>query len=289
MTIDLPAARTFIEASARVLDQRVARVLFDGDDPSGVVSAVAAYRNADGGFGHGLEPDKRAPESQPLDVEVAFEALAVSGAKATDLVAGACDYLASIADEHGAVPIAFPGVADHPHAVHWNEIPLEPALNPTASIAAYAHEMGVDHPWLGRATDWCFRTLEEDGPPGEVHALRCVARFLDAVPDRARAEALSPSVAAALPGAPLYQEKPDPDAYGLTPLEFAPSPASLARSWFDDDLIEHHLDHLEALQQPDGGWPIAWQPPSDACLFEWRGMVTIHALRTLRAYERLPG
>ena len=40
-----------------------------------MVDAVAAYRNDDGGFGHGLEPDKLAPASQPLDVEVALERL----------------------------------------------------------------------------------------------------------------------------------------------------------------------------------------------------------------------
>jgi hypothetical protein len=254
-----------------------------------VAGAVTAYRNADGGFGHGLEPDKRAPESQPLDVEVAFEALAAVGARDTELVATACDYLDTVANADGAVPIAFPGIADHPHAVHWNEIPLEPALNPTASIAAYALTLGTEHPWVGRASEWCFDTLEQDGPPSEVHALRCVARFLDAAPDRERATALGPSIAAALPGTTLYQEEPDPDQYGLTPLEFAPSPASLARSWFDDDLIERHLVHLERQQRPDGGWPIAWEPPSQASLCDWRGMVTIHALRTLQAYGRLPG
>ncbi|MBV9953422.1 MAG: hypothetical protein JO291_15820 [Acidimicrobiia bacterium] len=288
MTIDLRGARTFIEANARVLDQRVARCLFDGDDPATVADAVTAYRNADGGFGHGLEPDKRAPGSQPLDVEIAFEALAAVGAPALDLVASACDYLDTVADADGAVPIAFPEIADHPHAVHWNEIPLEPALNPTASILAYALALGTEHRWVTRATEWCFRTLEQDGPPDEVHALRCVAWFLDAAPDRDRAQALGPSVGAALPGANLYQAEPDPDEYGVGPLEFAPTPASLARAWFDDAQIERHLDHLEHEQRPDGGWPIAWEPPSDASRCDWRGMVTIHALRTLRAYGRLP-
>jgi hypothetical protein len=121
-----------------------------------------------------------------------------------------------------------------------------------------------------------------------VHALRCVAWFLDAAPDRERAAALGPSVAAALPGAALYQPEPDSDQYGVGPLELAPSPASLARSWFDDDVIERHLVHLEQQQQADGGWPIAWEPPSPASLCDWRGMVTIHALRTLQAYGRLP-
>ena len=80
MTIDLTAARTFVRAEGRILEQRVAEALFDGGSPDPVVHAVAAYRNDDGGFGHGLEPDKLAPTSQPLDVEIAFERLVTVGA-----------------------------------------------------------------------------------------------------------------------------------------------------------------------------------------------------------------
>jgi hypothetical protein len=288
MTIDLPAARTFIDAEARVLEQRVTQALFDGGDADAVVRAVAAYRNDDGGFGHGLEPDKRAPASQPLDVEVALERLASVGAPPSELALAACDYLASVAEEGGAVPIAFASILEHPHAEHWAQIPLVAGLNPTASIAAYGHALGVQHPWVDQATEWCFRSLEHEGPPGEVHALRCVTRLLEHAPDRARAEACASAVAAALPNAPMYQERPKPDEYGLSPLEFATTPTSCARPWFTDDVIETNLDHLEDLQQADGGWPIAWEPPSMAARCDWRGIVTLHALQVLAAYGRLP-
>src|SRR5262245_52353642 len=89
MTIDTAAARTFVEANGRVLDQLVLAARSDGGDPGAVVTALAAYRNDDGGFGHGLEPDKRCPASQPLDVEVALETLLAAGATTPDLVAGA--------------------------------------------------------------------------------------------------------------------------------------------------------------------------------------------------------
>jgi hypothetical protein len=48
-----------------------------------------------------------------------------------------------------------------------------------------------------------------------------------------------------------------------------------------------HLDALERDQQNDGGWPISWQPPSEASRLEWRGFRTVHALRTLGGYGRL--
>jgi hypothetical protein len=38
----------------------------------------------------------------------------------------------------------------------------------------------------------------------------------------------------------------------------------------------------------DGGWPIAWEPPGPAAASAWRAIVTIEALRTLDANDRLP-
>ena len=35
------------------------------------------------------------------------------------------------------------------------------------------------------------------------------------------------------------------------------------------------------------GWPITWEPPSQVAVFEWRGVVTLEALRTLTSYGRL--
>ena len=65
ITVDLAAATRFLAGHARVLDRRRAAVLLDGDDGAGALGAVEGYRNADGGYSWGLEPDLRAAESQP--------------------------------------------------------------------------------------------------------------------------------------------------------------------------------------------------------------------------------
>jgi hypothetical protein len=51
--------------------------------------------------------------------------------------------------------------------------------------------------------------------------------------------------------------------------------------------MRRSLDHLAAAQDPDGGWPITWRKWSPTVEFEARPMVTVKALRTLRAYGRL--
>src|SRR5213082_1441798 len=88
-TPDLDAAERFLAAHGRVLDRRRFERAFRASHAGPVVSAVAAYRNADGGFGHALEPDCRAPGSQPAAVAMALSIMDETGAWDEDLVRGA--------------------------------------------------------------------------------------------------------------------------------------------------------------------------------------------------------
>ena len=78
-TPDFDAAAGFLAANARVLDRRVFQRLFSGGAAGPVRDAVAAYRNADGGFGHALEPDLRTAGSQPAAVEMALRIMDLAG------------------------------------------------------------------------------------------------------------------------------------------------------------------------------------------------------------------
>jgi len=44
---------------------------------------------------------------------------------------------------------------------------------------------------------------------------------------------------------------------------------------------------LEAGQDADGGWNFSWAKWNPSAVWEWRGAVTIDALRTLQAYDRI--
>lgn len=287
MAASLAAAREFVYREARPLDQRLFAVLFEGGSANGVVRALEAYRNDDGGFGHGLEPDKRCPASQPVDVAFAFEMLDLAGARPNRLAEDACGFLAGLADERGAVAMALRSVLDYPHADHWGgEWAYEPGVWATSSTAGWLHAFGVHHPWLDRATAFCLDELERR-PPDDAHELREALRFLEHVPDRGRANEIRPRVSAALEHASYFLASAASDEYGLSPLEFAPRPESPSRSLFADDQLAQHLDRLERDQQPDGGWPIRWEPPSEASRLEWRGNRTVLAVATLSAYGRL--
>ena len=214
----LQQARDFLYRDARLLESRLFAVQFEGAAPDGVVDALLGYRNPDGGFGHALEPDKRSPVSQPLDVQFAFETLVEAGVAPEDVILGACDFLEAVSTSEGMVPLALPGIADYPRAPHWSADPYPPDLNPTAALVALLYRLGVEHAWRDRAAEGCFAALE-GGSLGDAHAILCVLKFLQWVPDRSRAERLTPRVAAALPTAEWFRS--DADRPGLRP---APDP-----------------------------------------------------------------
>jgi hypothetical protein len=280
---DLAAAREFVVREGRVLEQRLFAAVFDGADPRGVVDALLGFRNSDGGFGHGLEPDKRCPDSQPLDAQIAFETMDAAGHFEGELARAACDFLTSVADERGAVPPVLPSIAAYPRADHWGDGDYPSGLNPTAAIAGLLHKHGVEHPWRDRATRYCLDEIER-APPEEAHTLRAALLLVEYLPG---AEPLAPLLSERIPTAAWFRADPHDPEYGLTPLHFAPTPDSPWRSLFADEDIEGHLDRLTGDQADDGGWPLTWEPPSQASALEWRAIETLRAVRVLRAYGRL--
>ena len=283
-TPDFDAAAGFMAGHARVLDRRVFQRLFHGGAPGPVRDAVAAYRNDDGGFGHGLEPDIRTAASQPAATEMALRLMDLTDEWDTMMVKGAIDWLAAIAPAEGGAGFAEPSVADGPHAPWW--VPAEGAsLIQTGQIAGLLYARGFSHPWLNRATELMWERIGTLTEPNGYEMFGVLA-FLQHVPDRSRAQAAFDRVG------PLLLERNlvalDPDAAGevQTPLEFAPLPDSIARALFDDATIAAHLDHLAAAQRDDGGWMFNWLAWSPAAEADWRGFLTVDALRVLRANGR---
>src|ERR1700758_2541042 len=153
-TPDFDAAADFLAASARVLDRRLFERLFSGGAARPVRGAGAAHRNADGGFGHALEPDCRTAASQPAAVEMALRIMDQADAWDERLVRGAIDWLAAIAPAEGGAAFVEPSVSEGPHAPWWVPAEGHPAsLIQTGEIAALLYARGLAHPWLDRAAD----------------------------------------------------------------------------------------------------------------------------------------
>ncbi|MGP4025044.1 hypothetical protein [Actinomadura sp. 3N407] len=282
----LARAAEFMRLNGRLIDRHRFALHFRGGPAAPVLAALRAYENPDGGYGHALEPDLRGEGSQPVPAQHALEILHEAGADDDPAVARTGDYLTSITAPGGGVPFVLPTVRDTPHGPWW-QTPDDPPgnINPTGSLAGLLHRAGADHPWLGPATDFCWRHLEhEDTEPGPYDALS-ILTFLDHVPDRDRAEAAFTRVRDAL----AAQVALDPDAGGEHhfPLDFAPTPEGHGRRLFTGDVIDAHLDALIDAQDDDGGWDVGFPSWTPITRPEWRGVITVARLRTLHAYGRL--
>ena len=290
-TPDFDAAADFLAAAARVLDRRVFQRLFSGGAAGPVRDAVAAYRNADGGFGHALEPDCRTAASQPAAVEMALRIMDLADAWDERLVRGAIDWLVTIAPAEGGSPPVLPTVSEGPHAPWWVAPEGNPAsLIQTGQIAALLYAHGFAHPWLDGAAQVMWSRIgtlpgpNDTGPNG--YEMFGVLAFLEHVPDRARAEAAFDRVGPLLLSRGIVTLDPDAEGETFSPLDFAPLPGSIARRLFDARAIEAHLDHLAAAQRDDGGWMFNWPAWSPAAEADWRGFLTVDRLRVLRANGR---
>lgn len=282
VTVDVTAAERFLFTSARLLDLHRAAVLLHGAPTAPVLTALSAYRNPDGGYGHALEPDARGPLSETTAALHALEVLEEIDAL-DDPLADVTDWIAGVADSEGGVPFVLPAATGYPLAP-W----MAPggASHLTFGLAGVLTKAGARSDWLDKSTDWCWRQLSR---PDELDAyrLKFALEFLDRTADADRAtgviETLRPLLRAdgsvAVSGGTADEH--------LTALNLSPRPNSRSRALFTDEQIANCLDELEAGQDVDGGWHFDWAAWAPAQATEWRGLVTLRALLILNAHDRL--
>jgi hypothetical protein len=290
--VDLDAASDFMPAHARLLDRHRFDVIVRGAAPDGVLAALEAYRNPDGGYGWGLEPDLRDTSSQPGPALHAFEVFE-DIAPATSLrAAQLCDWLQTVTLPDGGVPFALPVHSRAACAPFWADAdPDRSSLQITAIVTALAHRAArhdpavAGHPWLKRATDYCLHALEAEGEEAAPMALAFALQALDAA-RRPEADALIDRLAARIPDEGLKVVGGSPDEY-MRPLDFTPLPGGPVRRVFDRKVLDAELDRLEGGQEGDGGWRVDFASYSPAAGLEWRGQLTVRALVLLKANGRL--
>jgi hypothetical protein len=290
MHIDLPAARSFMATHTRVLDRRRLQLLLDDADPSAVLAAVDAYRNPDGGYGWGLEPDLRSAGSQPGAALHAFEVFAEIAPATTPRAAELCEWLASVSLPDGGLPFALAVDDAAGCAPFWARAdPTVASLQITAVVAAMAHRVAAHdpvvagHPWLTRATRYCVGAIEAMGDAPHALELTFSLWLVDAAhettPEAAR---LLERLGRRIPAGGLMQVQGGAEDEMMRPLDFAPVPDRPVRSLFTADAIAAELQRLVDRQCDDGGWPVDFKSYSPAASLEWRGYETVRAVSTLQ-------
>jgi hypothetical protein len=294
MSIDRSAAADFMATHARVLDRRRFELRSGDGDPSSALAALAGYRNPDGGYGWGLEPDLRSPESQPGAAHHAFEVFEDVAPATSAHAAALCDWLESVSLPDGGMPFALPLGTSAGSGPWWSAAdPSVSSLQITAvataaALRVAAHDRDVAaHPWLERATGYCLKAIDAIDEAPSAYVLAFSVGFLDAVHDsHPEAADLLGELGKHVPADGRVRVQGGAEDEMLHPLDIAPYPDRPARALFSPDVISADLERLAGLQQDDGGWIVDFPSSSPAGSLDWRGYATVRAIDILEQNAR---
>jgi hypothetical protein len=298
----LERAAEFIIQQGRGLERARYRLEFEEGSIHDVDDELRRFRNMDGGFGHGLEPDFRCPESSAAATVVGLEVLSETGAPPeSDLVQGAISYLIQTYDPQARAWQKVPAsVNQHPHAEWWHYPDGGAASdNPAywgmtnAACVAFLHDysMLVPADFLETVTDEAVARLAASPTAMDKHAFGSFQRLavrLDADRRAAAMGKLSHAAAAIVDNDPRHWND-----YVASPLWIAPTRLSPLMSEMVL-AVDANLDFEIRRQQADGSWRPRWRwqayPEHWAqAEIEWAGIVTLETLVQLRDYGRIEG
>jgi hypothetical protein len=290
---DFLKARDFILTNARMIERRLYQFHFENDSPEGVFHAVYAYRNADGGFGHGMEPDTASPESQPLFSIMALETLDEIGYLTEEIILNDfMPYFESITTEKGGIPWMFRPKSTYPCEEHFKTVKEWAALSTTAPLLGILEKYKIDIPWMKKAEQFVWSEFERIKEK-HVFCYLCVPRwltFLKYTKNRDEAQKTMENLKNwILTEGVICQDKTDAGwgLYGKPhSLNYAPSAESMLYPLFDKETIESDLKELINRQKEDGRWD-TWYGISDGTKLEWAGIQTLWTLKTLKNYNRI--
>ncbi len=282
-------AASFMTTHARLLDRRRFELVCDKADALDVLRALDGYRNADGGYGSGLEPDLRSPESQPAGALHALEVFAEVCPLTTARAAEVCNWLASTTRDDGGLPFALPVTDPAGSASFWVDADqTTSSLHITAAVCSMAHRVARydaavrDHPWLERATRFCLEAIGRISSTPHAIELMYVLHFLDVLTDTLPETTNTlHRVATYLPRNGSMRVAGGLDNELLHPLDFSPLPDRPLRAILGADAINADLKRWQDAQQPDGGWLVDFASASPIAALEWRGYATVRAATLL--------
>lgn len=265
-----------------------------------VLVALSCFQNSDGGFGHALEADLRAPESSVLCTSVALQIIRdLQISSENHLVESAVQFLCKELNEKQlSWRIVPPSAENSPRAPWWYQNGREEefdgfSLNPAAELLGYLYDYSHLVP------DSVIQLLSEKvisvivgAEEIEMHDLLCCVRLLktQSLPKAFRNQLYSKI--SPLAEKAICCEEEGWMSYSLRPLQVIDSPESTFISSFEV-ATNLNLDYEIQEQQSNGAWRPTWswdeRYPNiwEVAKKEWTGVITLEKLLTLKRFDRI--
>ncbi|MFN8531084.1 MAG: hypothetical protein U0670_20975 [Anaerolineae bacterium] len=277
MAINLKAARDYVYEHGRLWEQALFAHLFQGGSEAWLEQCLLCYKNPDGGFGHGLEPDISCPDSHPAALEFLLATMVTFGIgmKWTRLLDGTVEWVAANQNPDGSLKNPA-SLRDYPAAPWWNEWGGQTAPDSiVGNLARWNFDINSLKPatmaWVEnnlteqqiQGTEWLFMAYHAyDYYMGMSESLHPAYKLRSALTKQTISHLI---------------ETTKPEQYGDV-FRFIPDSAWNSSIRISDARWHHILDTLENAQQPDGSWHDQHE------LSQWYSYSTIRILYGLKSH-----
>ncbi|MBR6752593.1 MAG: hypothetical protein IKM05_01010 [Clostridia bacterium] len=296
-------ARKFMYRSARPIELARWQYHFENGSKENVLTALAAFQNEDGGFGHGLEADSMNPHSSPITTWNACMILREIDwqEKSHPIVQGILRYLGSgkdFSEEHQQWMNTIPSNNDYPHAIWWGfKDESDYKYNPTAMLAGFIlkfceqgtvlYEKGV------RIAKEAVAWFMEKVPQVDRHETACFVTLYEYLketePDIVDMEALAFALKTQVNANITRDTEKWQTEYVDKPSAFFIVPGSM---FYEDnkEIASFECEFIQQTQLADGSFRVNWQWWNEYKEFEaskwvWKCVITLENMRYIKAFE----
>jgi hypothetical protein len=271
-----------------------------------ILQELGKFQNADGGFGHGLEPDFWLPASSPMATSMAFRLLTGLPVDAAQpMIQRGMDYYeATFQPRPQQWQPTGPEVNQYPHAPWWHMDEksaqesvdgeaLDPDTwdgNPSAEILGHLlkYRRSTSKLDLEALVERALTYLKQQ-QRYETHEIQCYLKLYEHLPQTRQAEILP-----VLQRAIAQLVEPDTSQWGNyvpKPLDFVQSPDS---PFYPDleELVQVQLDDLVDEIEQHGSCTPTWDWGHDEENWQkaremWMGMLTCGCVASLKKFDRV--
>ena len=267
--MDKNAAIKYISENARPLDLAVYKYFFENESNQAVIDELSKFQNADGGFGHALEPDFFNPNSSPIATNDAIITLLRVNALDRDyaIVKGIVKYLEShdsFNEDKKRWLFAIDSNKDYAHAIWWEKkgegiSKFNPSISLAAFMVCYGNRTPLYEEIIKEGLDFLKNGEEISGDDVNCYLLAYELLTSNSINDIVNLNTFKALLCNAI-------EKcicKDISKYGV---EYVPMPSVIFTGKYIEfvtpeikSLIAAEKDILGKLQSEDGGFDITWK------------------------------
>lgn len=298
---DISLANQYIAENSRLLEKRLFDYHFKDSNTQSVLFALKLYQNKDGGFGQGIEPDFRLPDSSPMATSIGLRILdeLKETEQVKEMIKKAVIYLESTYNKNRTGWYAVSDIVnEYPHTPWWNFNQDEKRTvidknwgNPTAELIAYLykHKEYLKKLDIDYLVDYAVSHINDKNKFNSENEVFCFIKLYNCLSAR-KQEKIRGSLSEAVAHVIEYDENKWQE-YVPLPLHFVKDPKNYKFN-IKEDKIQANLDlYVQLIKENtviEPPWGKAFYKDGLKIAYkEWKGVLTVETLKVLDNFNRI--